>query len=152
MNENWTKWIIASLSRYFEQGLSPIKVYLEGQRRDTTKEESYVELRITDFNTLEASKNYFYIVADIDILCVCVKNSNIYTIPALLGKVVTLANNSIEVYKYGEESADLLGCLRLIPSARGGDMVKVTNYGQVAPSIDILQSTVAASYQIELES
>lgn len=150
IDENWDRWIFASVFKYIKTGLpSDYHVYIEGTERSTNEHPVYLEVRI-DGPFYRPHASYYRLEIELNIEISVQLGRQLYTQNVISGKVATLMENSIPVYKYGnlagDNANDSIGCLTIDDSAG----VIVHRYGQIAPKTRLLQGTVEAKYIINL--
>ena len=154
MNENWQRWIIASVADYFGTALASLNIpmFLEGEvtdkRSDKTK---WIELRINGPQAKELTQGHWRLSVAINILITAAKDSkDAYAIYRIVGPIET-AFCTIPVLKLGKETADdksKIGCLEL--DSHAAQPIKTNHYGQVTTDKPVMQSTVEGRYIMEL--
>lgn len=155
MDRNIPRWIKSSVVKWFSDQLSnDVYFHLEGCDRRTDDRRQYVEFRLDGPYSRELSNNYWEFDIEINILVVTVRNqTDIYEHDRSIGLVCSAFVPGIPVWKYGDTSDDdptvQVGCLRVIPK---NELIRVTNFGQVRNDSRLLQSTVEASYKLNLRT
>lgn len=156
MNPDWIKWILISLSNYFDSHKETINLFIQGAERNQDQAEG------AEFSTngpffFNPSRGYWIIDIDVNILITVFKNdSDIYKMQRFQGIISKSFASMIPVYKYDNPTDpnaetleyELLGCLKLY-GGRGDDIV-ILNFGEIAPNIRALQSVMSGTYRIEL--
>jgi hypothetical protein len=156
MDSNWPRWIKASVNRAFDQDIrvaSGLPLFIEGTDRRTEDLQTYAELRIDGPTITELSKGYWQFEITIDVLVNSKRNDeDIYTLERAVGNVLAAFKHSISVFKFGDglndNPTELLDCLILLPRAK--DSIIVTNFGQTDIAVRLFQTTVEASYRMNL--
>lgn len=150
------RWIFASTSGDFGALASTagIKMYVEGQPRDTNKFSEFIEFRMDGPDTTEVSKGYFELRIEINILVTKGQvDGEYHEIHRLVGEVQNMFKKTISVFRYGDGSNDddtFVGCLVLQQSLRGRKSIETNHFGFVNPKDAILQATVEAEYRMQL--
>jgi hypothetical protein len=154
INNNWTRWIIASCSGFFDDRKQNVPFFIEGQERPFQQEADLAEFRVNGPFYKEETKGKFRITLQVNILIRSIKDEDNHKIFRLCGIFETAFEQCIPVYKFGnrpeDNSNELLGNLYLI---KNGDEDVVTNhFGQVSPEVKVLESTVEGYYRMRLET
>jgi hypothetical protein len=170
--KDWTRWIFASLSNYFN-GISKtdnphIPFYVEGQEKP---QNSFVndqgvnigasaELRLNGpFFNNPSNKKFWKIEVDVNILItVTIDNEDLHKIYNIIDRLLEGFNDSIPLYNYDNPlefdddhnptKYEFLGCL--IMRTGGEDDIIITNFGRIDPTLRIQQSTINSIYQIQV--
>jgi len=152
MNENWNRWIYASIAKHFNTTIAvpnSLYMYIAGRSDDTGKHDEFIELRISPIQTTEISKNNYRINVKIDILysvqLVPEDGFRAQTVAGLIETAIT----DICVYKYGKKPGDdgsLLGGLQLQRQP-----VESNCFGQISSDTRLIQGAVSASLQMTLK-
>ena len=151
-NENWNRWILASIYKYFEDNKS-IPMFVEADERETDKVSQYFELRVDGPISKEINKNYFHLTLDIGtLICSIIDKRKLYTQATNSGKIAGLMIRCIPIYKYGGETGDNESLVFQITRKDGGrrDGIEIKHIGQVEPSIPLNRSIVEAKYEVKL--
>lgn len=150
IQEELVRWIIASISKHFDDRKGSIDLFIEGQIRDTSDLKDFAELRIDGPYITEVSNGFYRIYVEINVL---VQSSfdqqNYHRIYNTVGKIVTIFEKTISIFKYGTGSNDddsLLLCLNLLGDIGKRERIQVSHFGQIEPKTGIYQSTVEAHY------
>ena len=147
MNENWPRWIQASVTKHFIDAFAGFKVFTEGSERDTDKDKEYVEIRMDGPIARPQVNNQYELEVTPNILVTTVGVKDTYKHRRVMGKVLAAFTNGIPVKRYGNGDQDddsLLGCLQLKSEVRGN------YFGQIDTVLKIEQSTVDAEYTLTL--
>lgn len=152
--EHWPRWFFASITKHFKDILGPdIDVYIEGTDREPSLRRNldYVEIRMDGPRVRQTSHNVYRIDVVINVLIHSVmdqKDSHrIYKSEGL----VLAAFTTIPIRKYGDtvdDTGDLLVCI----GVRDNFDIKVSQFGQIDPTVRRMQSMVEAPYRTEIYS
>jgi hypothetical protein len=150
MNKNWNRWIFASVNKYFNDNKGDVAIiHLQGTARNFDDNGERAELRQSGVEYTFITKGEFRADFAVSILIsVPLGQGDSHRIQRLTGHFAEKASMKIEIKKYGNTTDDdnsLLGCLRL------NGKIDINDYGQVASDLRITQSTVEASYELELK-
>ena len=152
INQNWHRWIFASVAKYFDDNKGQFPLYIEGQDPLPEELNERAELRINGPFFNETSKNIFQLSIDINLLLnVSFNDEDSHRQFRIAGYFQQKFAKAIKVYKYGDTDDDdgsYLGCL-IMKNYRGDD-VTVTNFGQVLPDIRVTQLAIDSVYCIDL--
>jgi len=157
VNQNWNRWIFASISQHFVDGVgSELPLYIEAQLRGdmvrTTPD--FAELRVDGPYVTEVSKNYWRHYLEVNVLIRTSIGSNYHQIHTYTGLICSIFTD-ISLYKYGNTINDddsIFGCLGLLQDSRGRDRIQVSHYGQIEPDLREVQATVEGHYEVFLEN
>ncbi len=150
INENWARWIMASLHKHFDDNRQGLILYVDGQIRDTRTESEYIEVRVDGPNFTEISKNNWKIFVEVNVLVsVTMDNKDLHRLVKYIG-IVSAAFIDIMIYKYGDGASEL-GCMRLLQDTGTHERVQVSNFGVIDPAINLQQATVEGHYELLLE-
>ena len=142
MNSNWSRWIIASIAKHFDDGKGTYDFYIEGAPFDKEDAKAWVELRLGGPDVKEQTKDQFKIQVTVNLLGAVVATERVYEIHDLVGHFSALCT-IIPVYKYGDGAAHL-GCLQ--PTSG----VSVLHWG-LTDDDRLNQATVSLTYRMLLE-
>jgi hypothetical protein len=152
IDENWTRWILASTSVYFD-GAVDLPMFLEGQERDTKDLKDFFEFRIDGPWYTERTKNDWRVYVEINLLVQStMKVKDFHSHAKNLGKVAA-AFQSIQIFRCGNGPLDddsLLGCLQLIQNDRKRERVVTANFGQIEPHVKVQQGTIEGHFEMFL--
>ena len=150
MNENWPRWLFASITKFFDTNKSTLSMYFEGLERNSFQDlPNFVEVRIDGPYFTEVSKGNWKTYVEVNALVQShISETDFHKIHKDVGKVVTIFDNSIPLYKYGDDSS-LFGCLDLLQSR--SERIQVSHFGQIDPDKRLMQATVEGHYQTYLE-
>lgn len=156
VNKNWPRWIFASVSKHFDAEKNGLKLFIEGQHRDTREDKDFLEFRLDGPYITEVSHNYFRLYIEVNVLVQSTKDQTSYhRIHENVGIAAAAFWNGIKVFKYGDGVGDddsYLGCLRLVTDARGKERIQISHFGQIEPKTRLLQATVEGHYEMFLQS
>lgn len=154
INPHWSRWIKASVSKWFDDHKGDVVMFFEGDDRATDETPEFVEVRMDGPRIKELSKNYFRLDVFINVLIQCHMNkSNVYSFEVLEGKVQAMFDPCIPVFKYGNGADDnstvQIGTL-VLKYSRPLDQLKSANFGQIDEAVRLQQATVEGHYRLEL--
>lgn len=143
------KWIMASVAKHFKDR-SSWTVYTEGEKRDTSRIEQFIEVRVDGPDRVELSDGEWDIYIEVNILLQSAKtNADIYRIRTMAGTVASYMTECIPIYKYGSDTGDdgsyYCSVTRLDDKKRR-EKTKVAHFGQVEPNSALEQAVVEAHY------
>lgn len=157
MNENWARWVFASVSKYFETACTGVatKFYVEGEERtikDT--EDTTIEVRMDGPDITDMGAGSYRLYIEVNVLVGVKKSTDTHNLYRLLGSVQEAMLSNISVYKYGSDTGgvdtgDLLGCLQLLQNTR--EKIKTSVFGQIEKNTAIDQATVEGHFEMYLE-
>ena len=150
-NANWTRWILASISKHIDARKEGLNLFIEGQHRKTEGETSYLELRYQGPNLAEVSKGYWQVNVSVNMLIVTIMDDENWHDHVTNVGIAQAAFTTIFVYKYGSKAGDdssLLGCLKLVDAGR--EPIETSNFGQIDPNVKVQETTVEGHYELEL--
>ena len=154
INQNWDRWIFASLAKHFEiNKAAATYLFIEGEPRETISQKSWIELRIDGPDWTELSSGFFRGKMEVNVLCSTIESTDTQSIRRLAGEVQSIFKSGIAVFKYGVGVGDdksLLGCLNLLTDDRGKLGVKARYFGRVEQNTNIQQASVEAHYSFEI--
>jgi hypothetical protein len=148
-------WVFASACKHFTDTITGIHVYVEGQERDMSGISDWCEIRIDGPWICDVSKGVCVVTCEINILVSTVIDStNLYRESVNHTKIIPAFDNFC-VYKYGPDSDDendasLVGTMILQPVHNVNDRVEIARFGQIHPSVQLLQSTIEGHYSMTL--
>jgi hypothetical protein len=144
-NSNWERWCKVSIVKHFDNGKGDSNCFVEGFTRDTDSLKDYFEVRFDGPDWRETSKNKWHGVIEVNVLVVAkVDLEDTYRINRLSGRVSDLFHDCLIVRRWGEGPQDdqtLLGHLNLRQPKFRGEKVKVSHFGRINPSTEILQAS-----------
>lgn len=149
-NKHWPRWILASMSKWFDSHKDGLEMYVEGDDPNTAALSDYIEFRANGPTMKEHSKSWWCFDIVVNILVVSKRNDrSTHTLPINVGKVAAAFETNIPIYKFGSGVDDnretLLGCMTLVGS------IEITQLGQVAPDIKEQQAMVEGHYRMFIE-
>lgn len=157
MNQNWARWIFASVSYFFDRQRGSLDMFVEGtDKMGRRQEKDYLEFRLNGPYGTEIARAQWKLVFDVNILVCSIRDQkDIHRIYRNAGIVTSMFKGEIPIYKMGDGSEDnnsvLLGCAVLETEGRAGG-IYVDHYGQLDPALPVLQATVEAGYKIYLDT
>lgn len=147
MNPNIGKWVTASITKHFidvVKTTNKFEIIPEGMSV-ANKESNYCELRITGPIFTELSKNFYKIEVFVNVLInTVIDNDNIYTKEDNCRKILPAFDRCISVYKYGDGGN--LDDNTFIDYLNRDDPVEVLQFGQIDPTIRVMQTTIDSKY------
>jgi hypothetical protein len=154
MNENWPRWIFASVSNHFNSNLGDLVIFYEGLKRSAEFEETdLVEFRMDGPYFLQLNKDTWSVKIEVNILVQStIDDADFHKIHKHIGIVVS-AFVPITIYKYGNSLDDddsIIGCFQLIQNIRNRELLTVSHFGQIDPEKQLLQATVEGHYETQL--
>jgi hypothetical protein len=149
MNSNWIRWIQASICEHANTNRGGVKLFIEGEKRITDTTADRFELRTNGPMFNEISNGIWRTQITLNLLISCnINKTDLYTLDRKIGIAMNIFT-TILVYKYGvlsgTDDQSLLTCLHIV------DGPTVTRYGQINPSIEVVQATVQGHYKTLLE-
>jgi hypothetical protein len=157
MNKNWPRWIFASVAKHFTDAAAAasLPMYVESAPTDEQKRKApdWSELRIDGPSFSGQGKDQWGAMIEVNVVVSSAKNEkNNYRILQNIGVVCEAFAVTIPILKLGDGPDDdqsFITCLQLLSSNK--EIVKVSNFGQITPSLQLLQSTVEGHYHANLE-
>ena len=150
MNENWPRWIFASVSKHFYDRRQGLDFFIEGQHRATRGEKDFLELRMDGPQITEISKNCYTLYGEVNILITSIMdNTNYHRIHTHAG-IVAAAFTMIPLIKYGtgtDDDGTQWGCWNLIQNPFKRQRVDIFHFGQVDVRSEVVQATVEGHYK-----
>jgi hypothetical protein len=151
-NPDWARWILASTATYFTTALAPTPLFIEGQDRNTSALQSYLEFRMDGPYMREYTEGYWELTSEVNILIVTYINDNdLYLQQRLTGQVAGLFTQ-IPIYQLGDGDLSnpvYLECMTPYTTAR--DLIEISNFGKISPDSQMMQSTVESKYRMTLQ-
>ncbi len=157
MDKNWPRWVVASVSSFFDARKDTLNLYFEGSDKAGRREQKdYCEFRMNGPFFREVSRDYWQCFFDINILVCSVKDQkDAHRIYRDIGQVTQMFEQSIPIMKFGDGVDDApqnqLGCAILENDGRNGG-VSIQHFGQFDIALSVLQATVEASYLLTLDT
>ncbi len=153
--ENLPRWILASVSKHFDDRRSGLTMFIEGQWRNTRELKDFLELRIDGPQYFENSKEDWTLESEVNVLVSSTFDENNYHRLHTNAGIVVKAFTDILVYRYGngiEDDQSFVGCMKIQHRARTTDNIQVRYFGMLNSDEPIQQATVTASYRLELQN
>ncbi len=143
MDQNWNRWIFASIYKHFDDRRQGVALYLGPYKED----KEWAELRIGGPYISEYTRGCFKLDVNIDIMISCFVDDDVYRQQRVSG-IFSSAFTAICIYRYGDGDQDdssLLGTLQIynVP-------INVINYGLVLPSNQFQRSTIDSDFSMYL--
>lgn len=152
INPKWSRWVISSIFKHFQDGLSDIHIHFEGSPRQTEDKDRWVEVRVDGPDYYQDSRIRYRGHVEVNIGIVVVESaSNMYDIHEIAGQIESLFKSRINAYKYGDDNS-YLGCLLLDKGAGEGYNIRKYYFGRVNAQTPMYQAAVEAPYFIYLET
>lgn len=155
INSNWNRWIFASASKYFKDTLASTGTpfIIEGAQVKTDGD-AY-EFRLSGPLWKQRTSTQWHGSIVINILVRATQSQkDFHKIYKMVGPVEGTFVQTIPVIKYGitndDDNTTVIGCLQL-ESTPTGD-VKTIHFGQVVPSLALIQSTVEGNYKLDIQT
>lgn len=153
INENWTRWIISSIRKHFNDRKQNWTLLFEGQQK-SPEEISWAELRWNGPFYRQDTRIEWYSEIIISVMISATMTKDLDLINKMIGTFQSAYESTIVVRKYGDnvstDDASVLGCLEIID--QGNDTVITNNFGQRGPDERILQTEIVAAYKMYLTS
>lgn len=156
INPHWNRWIFASVSVAFKTRLTaiaPTEIFVvEGQPKKI--ETNYIELRMNGPTWYKSSRTLY--LGDVIINLLVRSNQDekdFHKIFKMVGNAEAIFDTCIPIKKYGDapgidDPNITIGYLNL---QRSGEQDLETNhFGQIAPELPMLESTVQGIYRAEI--
>lgn len=149
---NYTRWITASIFKHIDSNRQGVRLYVEGEVRDTQKYPQWFEARVNGPLARPCGSMDEYIFdVDVDILCSQLfVDDSVYGLQKLLGIAQQILSKDIEIKRYGDGPCDdntYVGWLQLKGKLTGPH---VHDFGQIEDTTRISQGTVEAGYHLYL--
>lgn len=154
MNANWNRWIYSSIAKYFTDKAiaANVNIYIESAPAKDKHPQDWIELRIDGPYFSGRSKNEWGATIEVNVVVSSAKNEkNNYRFLINSGLVCEWCVAEIPIFKLGTGVSDdqsLLTCLQLKTDDR--ERLIVSNFGQIDPTTQLLQSTVEGHYHANL--
>ncbi len=137
------KWIFISAAKYFDDQKGSLVYFVEGQIH--TEDRDYIEMRWTGPTWVQQANDIWLgkdIILNI-LIKIMAKTKSLYKMRELEGTVRSMFGNCIPIIN--QDTSLKIGNL-----VRKSD-IKVSSFGQIAPEVPSIQSTVEASYDAEMD-
>lgn len=150
VNANLTRWINASVDKYFNDNKGSYALYVEGTEPNLKDLSTWAELRKVGPNINPQSHGEFEITLDVNVLCANKQDKkDFHKIHKIVGFFQNLMK-TIHVYRYGDtvgtDDNSFVGCLEL-----RDDMelpIQTIPWGVTEESMKIENVTVEAFYRM----
>ena len=147
-------WVFASACKHFTDSIIVIETHIEGQERNIDGSD-WCEIRIDGPWLSDVSKDVCIVTCEVNVLVATVIDPvNLYRESLNHTKVVP-AFSDFCVYKYGpatdiNNDGTMIGKMLLQPAYNPNDRVEISRFGQIHPSVQLLQSTIEGHYTMTL--
>lgn len=153
--EHWTRWIVASFAKHFDDRRRGIRMFVEGQDHpDDPPDTEWMEVRVDGPFILEPSKGFFNITVEVNVMIATQKNDqDIYRHYRNCGTVNQAFLGPVKVFKYGtgiDDDQSLLGCFVLLRSFDQREALRVCHFGQLDATVPLMRSSVEGHYLMQL--
>jgi hypothetical protein len=161
MNENWPRWMRASMIKWFTDIIKGkgVTCYIETNEHVDkdgnyiTKQDRWAEARFNGpiSTPITLSTSHHQVIVNF-LVSTKLDQVNAYAHDATVGIVYSAYANSIPVFKYGTGKCDdksLLGCFQL--EADDKNAIQVAHFGQLDVDVKITQSIIEAHYNMWLD-
>lgn len=157
MNEHWTRWIHASISKFFKD-LAKTRIpnfYVEAEVKAPDNLQDKVELRWDGPIANQRTASQWDLTVEINILIGSnTGRTDAFQHKRIVGFVQSMFKSAIPIFKLGNltgiDDGTLLGCLQLRSDDR--EAVVTSYFGKLGPDVGTEQSTVEAHYKTSLRS
>lgn len=150
INPNWDRWIAASIGRYFKDNITSLPLFFEGQLIDQAViTADHLEFRVNGPDIYEISKNNFEISVGVNILCVLLKDTDLYKDRRIAGLVASTFAVNICINKLGDGVDDdgmYLGTMILCSKPP----VEIDHFGVIDSKMGLIHATVNGMYKMNL--
>ena len=141
-NLNIPKWIKSSVLKYLSTQLSDVKIFTEGEPRDTSGLSQWLEIRLEGPHIFETVKSKYRYDIRVNILVSQIISNNLYEIETLIGKVLNILRD-IPIYQYGDGST-FIDMLQLVQNNK--IKVETYNFGQLNQDVKLLQASITGTF------
>lgn len=157
INPDWTRWIIASITKHFHNAIEvthDIKTHDPGSiYRLRDREGTHVEVRVDGPRFKELSRAYFNAYVEVNIFInVDISEIDLYKMPTVMGLVQNALTQPIIIQRLGSNPQDdksKVCCLTLVDNANPKEAVETNNFGQIDPNVPLHQAACEAHYELE---
>lgn len=157
INPNWTRWIWASATKWWDDHKGDLPIFFEGDDRDTADLQDYIEFRMDGPKFVEFTADSYEVRVQINILVASVMNSKTtHRFQQTMGLVQSMFSKTIPVFKYGDMPQDnpseLIGCLQIQMNGRNSEKLSVNQFGQIEKTFRMQQATIEAEYRMDIQA
>jgi hypothetical protein len=152
INPNWVRWAVASFSKHFADTFSAASVplFCEGDDRNTAKVKDFAEFRMDGPKIRELSRGYYHLFVPVNILVKSnMDDANVHRIHRTIGTAISAFADHISMFKYGPDGViddgSLVTCFSRMDNLL--DQLKVSQFGQIDPTVRVQQATVEGHYE-----
>lgn len=148
---NWTRWVEASIAKYFDANKQNYNLFLHGIDDPPIGNKEGAELRINGPIAQQRTKTFWALDFTVNLLVQSkINDQNAYEHQDVVGFFTNLFVPSISVFKLGKnpeiDTQEFLACLEQTED------IEALAFGQISPEIRVLQSTLVCQYRVELLS
>lgn len=144
LNETLPEEIARAIFMHINE-VTGLKIYIDGQDRDTNKFPEFVEVRYDGPFLRTAGKSSWLMEYDINLLVQTESGKNIYALEKVCGKLYAKLAQDISIISDGLTIA----CSTLKTDFR--QKLQINRFGRIEPDINILQATVEARHEFSIE-
>lgn len=152
--QHWPRWIKASLSEHFDNVTGSFVLFVENMHREEQADQDAVELRVDGPYLTEVSKGYWKVFCEVSLLLqTTMSATDLYREDRTVGVITKACSVGIQVFRYGngvDDDDSSLGCFHVVADARGKERIQTNRFGQIKPSVKLLQSTVEVHLVMEI--
>lgn len=152
MNTNWTKWILASCTKFYQDICDDANIKVKFIDDGIVNNSEYVEVRFLGPSINEISNGIYRIDLEINILVTVAIGNNQYRPHEIAGILQNACQKDIGVYKYGKTSTDdktLAFTLRLRRDL--SDNIKWIYFGKPDANVALNQGVITVRYRNTVE-
>lgn len=147
-NQNWARWIWASVSDHLDTELSGLILYYEGQKRAADTQYD-LEVRMDGPDLTERSRGEWRAYVEVNLLVNAIMNdTDWHLIDKNIGLAQAALIESIPIFKYGDgvdDNDSFLFCLNLIQDKR--NKIEANRFGLISASQELMQASVEGHYE-----
>lgn len=125
--------------------ITNLKIYIDGQDRDTNKFPEFIEVRYDGPFLRSAGKDSWLLEYDINILVQTEAGKNLYAIEKVCGKLYAKLAQDIEIMSGGS----IIACSTLKTDFR--QKLQINRFGRIEPDVTVLQASVEARHEFSIE-
>lgn len=146
IDPNWPRLIQKAINKHFASALAPIRVFVDGEDRETEDLTEWFELRVVGPRFFEQHDRHWRGNVTIDLAMMHVQTSNVYNASILHGKGQAAFPYQIKVL----DDADVF-VANLINNPENENDINLTKFGVINKQLRLNQSTLESDYRIYLE-
>lgn len=149
---NWSRWCLASFSKFFDSKKGSVYLYIEGHDRDTANLVDFAEFRMDGPRIKTIGNSLVRLELTVNILIQSVMDdTDTHKLQRTIGVMTAAFEKKISAFKYGtglNDDQSLFACFQLI--REGNFDVRVNNFGIIDPTVRKQQATIEARYAAEV--